>query len=137
MFVLGYGVAYVVRRRAARPPRGELRPRPWPPMGAFCDHSLELTGLAGDTGSWVHRLDPRAKIIGLVAVTLVAVTTPLHAWPVFAVCRWCSRWWPWARAWPGPRSGAGSASSLPLVLLAAIFLPFFRPGGEASTRSAR
>ena len=55
-------------------------------MGCLGNHSLELTGLAGDPASPVHRLDPRAKILGLVAVTLVAVSTPLEAWPVFGAC---------------------------------------------------
>ena len=55
-------------------------------MGALCNHSLELTGLAGDPASPVHRLDPRAKIMGLVGVTLVAVSTPITAWPAFLAC---------------------------------------------------
>jgi cobalt/nickel transport system permease protein len=94
-------------------------------------HSLELTGLAGDPASPVHRLDPRAKILGLVAITLVAVTTPLEAWPVFAVCiallaavaltaRVSARDL-WRRA----------RFVLPLVLLAGALLPFVRNGGEA------
>jgi len=37
---------------------------------------------AGDT--LVHRLDPRVKIIGLVGLTIVAVTTPVGAWAAFA-----------------------------------------------------
>ena len=98
-------------------------------MGAFCNHSLELTGLAGDTGSRVHRLDPRAKIIGLVAVTLVAVTTPLHAWPVFAACLGLLAVVAVvARVAPGD-IWRRIRFILPLVLLAAIFLPFFRTGG--------
>jgi cobalt/nickel transport system permease protein len=98
-------------------------------MGAFCNHSLELTGLAGDVGSPVHRRDPRAKIIGMVAVTLVAVTTPLSAWPVFLAClavlgavALVARLSP-ADIWRRVRV------VLPLVLLTAISLPFFRTGG--------
>lgn len=53
---------------------------------AFCNHALDGTGLAGDLRSPVHRLDPRAKTIGLLAVTVVAVTTPAGVWPVFACC---------------------------------------------------
>ena len=45
-------------------------------MGALCNHSLELTGLAGDPGSPVHRLDPRAKIVGLVAVWMRRIISP-------------------------------------------------------------
>jgi cobalt/nickel transport system permease protein len=100
-------------------------------MGALSSHSLELTGLAGDPASPVHRLDPRAKILGLVAVTIVAVSTPLVAWPVFACCAAIlvsvavvARVSPrqvWRRA----------RFLLPLVLLAALFLPFVRDGGQA------
>lgn len=37
---------------------------------------------AGDTP--VHRLDPRVKIVGLIALVVVAVTTPVGAWAAFA-----------------------------------------------------
>jgi cobalt/nickel transport system permease protein len=47
---------------------------------------VERTGLAGDPASAIHRLDPRAKTIGLLAVTAVAVSTPVALWPVFAAC---------------------------------------------------
>ena len=99
-------------------------------MGALCNHSLELTGLAGDTASPVHRLDPRAKILGLVAVTLIAVSTPVAAWPVFVACAFVlaavahlARVSPteiWRRA----------RFVLPLVLVAALLIPLFRTGGE-------
>ena len=52
----------------------------------FCHHALDHTGLAGDLASPIHRLDPRAKVLGLLAVTLVAVTTPVALWPVFGAC---------------------------------------------------
>jgi cobalt/nickel transport system permease protein len=98
-------------------------------VGALCNHSLELTGLAGDPASPVHRLDPRAKILGLVSVTLVAVTTPLEDWPVFAVCGAIL-----AAVALGGRISAGDVWRrarfvLPLVLLAGAFLPFVRQGG--------
>jgi cobalt/nickel transport system permease protein len=99
-------------------------------VGAFCSHSLELTGLAGDPASPVHRLDPRAKILGLVAVTIVAVSTPLDAWPVLAGCAAVlaavavvARVTPRA-LWQRVRF------VLPLVLAVAIFLPFLRHGGQ-------
>jgi cobalt/nickel transport system permease protein len=99
-------------------------------VGALCSHSLELTGLAGDPASPVHRLDPRAKILGLVAVTLVAVTTPLEAWPVFAVCA-AVLVAVAASARVSPRDIWRRARFvLPLVLLAGVFLPFVRHGGE-------
>jgi cobalt/nickel transport system permease protein len=49
-------------------------------------HGRGLTGVAevaaGDTP--VHRLDPRVKIVGLIGVVVVTVTTPEGAWPAFA-----------------------------------------------------
>ena len=104
-------------------------------MGGLCNHSLELTGLAGDPASPVHRLDPRAKILGLVAVTLVAVSTPLSAWPVFVGCGMVLVAVA-ATARVAPRDIWRRARFiLPLVLLAAVFLPFvrknpFRPTGN-------
>jgi cobalt/nickel transport system permease protein len=99
-------------------------------VGALCNHSLELTGLAGDPASPVHRLDPRAKILGLVSVTLVAVTTPLEDWPVYAVCGAVLA----AVALGGRISVRDiwrrARFVLPLVLLAGVFLPFVRHGGE-------
>jgi cobalt/nickel transport system permease protein len=98
-------------------------------MGALCNHSLELTGLAGDPASPVHRLDPRAKTVGLVAVTLVAVSTPIEAWPVYAAC---------ALVLAGVAAGARikprevwrrARFFLPLVVLAALFIPLVREGG--------
>jgi cobalt/nickel transport system permease protein len=94
-------------------------------------HSPALAGTAGDPASPVHRLDPRAKIVGLVAVVLVAVTTPLAAWPVWVACL----------ALLAAVAAAGRVSPaavwrrarflLPAVLLAVAFLPFVRPGGAS------
>jgi cobalt/nickel transport system permease protein len=53
---------------------------------AFCAHAVEHSGLAGDPASVIHRLDPRAKTLGLLAVTIVAVSAPVALWPVFAAC---------------------------------------------------
>jgi cobalt/nickel transport system permease protein len=99
-------------------------------VGALCNHSLELTELAGDPASPVHRLDPRAKIAGLVAVTLVAVSTPIAAWPVYVACvvvlaavAMLARVTPreiWRRA----------RFVLPLVLFAALLIPLVRTGGD-------
>jgi cobalt/nickel transport system permease protein len=99
-------------------------------VGALCNHSLELTGPAGDPASPVHRLDPRAKIAGLVAVTLVAVSTPIEAWPVYVACvlvlavvAALARVTPrdiWRRA----------RFVFPLVLLAALLIPLVRKGGD-------
>jgi cobalt/nickel transport system permease protein len=99
-------------------------------VGALCSHSLELTGLAGDPASPVHRLDPRAKILGLVSVTLVAVTTPLGAWPVFAACAAVLAVVAAAARVSARDIWRRARFVLPLVMLAAVFLPFVRHGGE-------
>lgn len=100
-------------------------------MGALCNHALELTGLAGDTNSRVHRLDPRAKIIGLLTVTVVAVSTPLALWPVYAACAVVL-----ACCAAAARIGPGAVWRrirflLPLVGFLVVFLPFVRKGGSA------
>jgi cobalt/nickel transport system permease protein len=100
-------------------------------VGALCNHSLELTGIAGDRGSRAHRLDPRAKIVGLCGVTLVAVSTPLDRWPVFVACgavlavyAAIARVRP-AELWQRVRI------VLPLVLAMGMLVPFVRKGGSA------
>jgi len=92
-------------------------------------HDLSAIGLAGDPASPIHRLDPRVKLLGLAGVTVVAVSTPLRAWPAFAACALAlvavaalARVTPrtlWQRA----------RIVLPLVLFVAAFAPFARPGG--------
>ena len=94
-------------------------------------HSLRLTGVTGHLGGPVHRLDPRAKVIGLVAVTLVAVSTPLGAWPVWLACA-AALVAVAALARVSPREIARRARApLLLVLAVGITLPFVRTGGRA------
>jgi cobalt/nickel transport system permease protein len=100
-------------------------------VGGLCNHSLELTGIAGDPGSPAHRLDPRAKILGLLAVTVVAVSTPVARWPVFAGCAAVlllfaalARVRP-SELWRRVRV------VLPLVLLVGALVPLTRTGGRA------
>ncbi len=91
-------------------------------------HALNDTGIAGDVGSPIHRLDPRAKLMGFAGVTLVAVSTPLGAWPVYVAC---------AAALVVVAALARVELStvwhrvrvvLPLVLFVAVFVPFVREG---------
>ena len=91
-------------------------------------HALNDTGIAGDVGSPIHRLDPRAKLIGLAGVTLVAVSTPLGAWPVYVACAVAlivvaalARIHP-GTIWHRVRV------VLPLVVFVAVFVPFARDG---------
>jgi cobalt/nickel transport system permease protein len=88
-------------------------------------------GLAGDPASRVHGLDPRAKLLALTGVTLVAVSAPLGAWPAYVAC---------AAVLAAVAASAGvgartlwrrSRTVLPLVLLAGASIPFLHPGGAS------
>jgi cobalt/nickel transport system permease protein len=90
--------------------------------------ALHRTGLAGDPASPIHRLDPRAKIVGLAGITVVGVSTPLDAWPVFAACAVAL-----AAIAALARIAPGIVWSrvrviLPLVVFVAAFVPFVRGG---------
>ncbi len=89
---------------------------------------LHRTGVAGDPASPIHRLDPRAKILGLAGITVVGVSTPLHAWPAFVACFAAL-----AAIAALARVGPGILWSrvrviLPLVVFVAAFVPFVRGG---------
>jgi cobalt/nickel transport system permease protein len=82
---------------------------------------------AGD--SCVHRLDPRAKIVALLCVTLVAVSAPVDRWPVYAACA-ATLIAVAAAARVSPVTIARRARVvLPLVLAAGALVPFVRTGG--------
>jgi cobalt/nickel transport system permease protein len=90
--------------------------------------ALHRTGVAGDPASPIHRLDPRAKIVGFAGITLVGVSTPLHAWPAFVACLAAL-----AAIAAVARVGPGLVWSrvkviLPLVVFVAAFVPFVRGG---------
>ena len=90
--------------------------------------ALHRTGVAGDPASPIHRLDPRAKILGLAGITVVAVSTPLSAWPAFAACAAALAAIA-ATARVGPRLVWSRVRVvLPLVVFAAAFVPFVRGG---------
>jgi cobalt/nickel transport system permease protein len=91
--------------------------------------AMHETGVAGDPASPVHRLDPRAKILGLAGITVVAVSTPPRLWPVLVACALAL-----ATIAAAGRVGPGVLWSrarvvLPLVLFVAVCVPFVR-GGE-------
>jgi cobalt/nickel transport system permease protein len=89
---------------------------------------LNQTGIAGDPQSPIHRLDPRAKLIGLAGVTLVAVSTPLGAWPAYVACA-ATLIVVAALARIHPRTVWSRIKVvLPLVLFVAVFVPFVRKG---------
>jgi cobalt/nickel transport system permease protein len=92
-------------------------------------HALHATGVAGDPASPIHRLDPRAKIVGFAAITLVGASTPPRLWPVLLACAL-------ALAAIATAGGLGprlvwkrARVVLPLVVFVAVFVPFVR-GGE-------
>jgi len=98
-------------------------------VSGLCNHALDLTGVAGDPASPVHRLDPRAKIVGLVGVTLVSVSTPIAYWPVYVACAAVLAAVAIAARVPALTIWRRARVVLPLFLLAAAFVPFLRTGG--------
>lgn len=98
-----------------------------------CAHVLEATGLAGDPGSPVHRLDPRAKVIGLVGLTLVAVTASLPRWPVLLACGIVLAAVAAVARVPARTVWRRARAVLPLVVLVALSVPFVHRGGAAWT----
>jgi len=100
-------------------------------MGALCNHSLELTGVVGDRQSRFHRLDARVKIVVFAAITLVAVSTPLALWPVYAVCAYLLLAIAILARVPAAQVWRRARWVLPLVLTLGVFLPLVRTGGES------
>ena len=88
-----------------------------------------LAGVAGDPGSPIHRLDPRAKLLGLLGVTVVAVSTPTAAWPVWVLCGVALAVVAGVARVPAALIWRRSRMVLPLVLFVAAFVPFVRSGG--------
>lgn len=100
-------------------------------MSSACNQALALTGIAGDPGSHVHALDPRAKTVAFVGISVIAVSTPPSQWPVYLLC--------------GIALGAVIAIAripirelwrrtrwvLPPVLAVAVLIPIARVGGES------
>jgi cobalt/nickel transport system permease protein len=87
-----------------------------------------VPGPTGRTASPVHRLDPRAKIIGLVTVTAVSVSTPLPAWPVWILCAAVLITIAAVARIHVREIWRRSRVVLPLVLFVAAFIPFARSG---------
>lgn len=86
-------------------------------------------GLAGDPGSRVHRRDPRVKVVGLLGVTLVSVTAPLEAWPVWVAAALTLCAVAAMSRVPARVIVRRATPVLPPVLLVAAFAPFLG-GGE-------
>src|ERR671922_125427 len=95
-------------------------------MTAF---ALDAAGIAGDPASPVHRLDARAKLLGLAGLTLIAATAPPAAWPLLASCAALLAAVARAARVPAGVLWRRARVILPLVVLAAASLPFLRHGG--------
>jgi cobalt/nickel transport system permease protein len=93
-------------------------------------HGMHLTGVLGDRGSAVHRLDPRAKVVGLLAVTLVAVSAPLAAWPAWVACALVLAAVAATARVPPREALRRSRAPLALVVALALTVPFVRAGGR-------
>jgi cobalt/nickel transport system permease protein len=91
-------------------------------------HAHGAAGPLGDPASPVHRLDPRAKTVGLVAVTVVGVSTPPSAWPVWVGCAAVLAAVAAAGRVPLRAIWRRSRVVLPLVLAAALLIPIAREG---------
>jgi cobalt/nickel transport system permease protein len=85
-------------------------------------------GVAGDPHSPIHRLDPRAKLIGLLGITIVAVSTPLGAWPVFVACAAAQVVVAVIAHIPARTIASRARVVLPLLLFVALFIPFAEHG---------
>ena len=97
-------------------------------MGGSHSHT---GGPIGDAGSPVHRLDPRAKTLGLVGVTVVGVSATVSAWPAWVGCAIVLAAVALVARIPPMDIWRRSRAVLPLVILVAAFIPFFRGGDEA------
>ena len=95
-------------------------------MTAF---ALDAAGIAGDPASPVHRLDARAKLLGLAGLTLIAATSPPAAWPLLACCAALLAAVARTARVPAGLLWRRARVVLPLVVLAAASLPFLRHGG--------
>jgi cobalt/nickel transport system permease protein len=93
-------------------------------------HLEAAAGVAGDPAGRFHRLDPRAKLLGLLTVTLAAITTPLSLWPVWIACAGTLVGIALLARIPARTIWRRVRVVLPLVLAAAIFIPFLRVGGR-------
>jgi cobalt/nickel transport system permease protein len=100
-------------------------------MGGLSHSSLALTGVGGDCDSLPHRLDPRAKLVGLFLITIVAVSAPPQRWPVYAACVTVLAAFAAAAGVSPGEIWRRARVVLPLVLLAGVFVPFLRTGGES------
>jgi cobalt/nickel transport system permease protein len=86
-----------------------------------------------DLGSFVHRLDPRTKLITTFAFILVVVLTPPLKWQAFAIYFSLLIALILLSKVPPLYVLKRSLVIVPFVLFIAIFIPFFKPGEVAGS----
>jgi len=89
---------------------------------AFLD---EYSGLR----SPVHRLDPRAKLLGFAVLIMVCVTTPPGLYAAFAAYLGLELVLLWLSRLPLKHVARRMLIVLPFILVVAAFIPFFDKGG--------
>ena len=82
-----------------------------------------------DLDSPLHRLDPRAKLVGFLALIVVCVTTPPNLYPAFAAYLGLELALVTLSRLPWRHVLKRALVALPFILVVAAFLPFFRKGG--------
>lgn len=98
-------------------------------MSGLCEHRPDRIGLAGALDSPIHRLDPRTKLLGLLGTTVVAVSAPLAAWPVFVACALVLAAVAAVASVDARTIWRRARIVLPLIVFVAAFVPFVRRGG--------
>ncbi|MCX5993755.1 MAG: cobalt ECF transporter T component CbiQ [Chloroflexi bacterium] len=83
--------------------------------------------------SFVHRLDPRTKLLCSLAFILAVVLTPSGTWKVFAVYLLVLLVLIWLSRLPVKYILQRSLVIFPFVIMIAIFVPFFKQGQVAAS----
>ncbi len=82
-----------------------------------------------DLSSPIHRLDPRAKLVGFVALAVICVSTPPDLYAVFAAYLGLETALVLISRLPWRHVLKRMLIVLPFILVVAVFLPFFNQGG--------
>jgi cobalt/nickel transport system permease protein len=83
--------------------------------------------------SFVHRLDPRTKLLGSLAFVLAVVLTQPGNWRLFAVYLCVIAGLVWLSRLPLKYVLKRSLVIFPFVVMIAVFVPFFKQGHEAAS----
>ncbi|OFW56359.1 MAG: cobalt ECF transporter T component CbiQ [Candidatus Solincola sediminis] len=82
-----------------------------------------------DLDSVIHKLDPRAKLIGFVALVVLCVSTPPNLWLAFAVFLALEMTVLFISHVPLRHVLKRMLIVVPFILAVALFIPFFNKGG--------